>query len=125
MNDIPRNKGFTIVELLVVITVIAILAGLTMVSFGAWQTRAARNAVRSDLIQAAASLKSARNFNSEGKFPSTLSFTSSPDVTITPTIAGDGSGFCLIGQSDKVASVNYYMNSQTTEPQEGTSCTVS
>lgn len=44
-----KNRGFTIVELLIVIVVIGILAAIVIVSFNGIQKRANETAVRSDL----------------------------------------------------------------------------
>lgn len=44
-----RQKGFTIVELLIVIVVIAILAAITIVAFNGIQSRANDTAVKSDI----------------------------------------------------------------------------
>lgn len=48
-----RQKGFTIVELLIVIVVIGILAAITIVAFNGVQSRAQDGAVRSDLANTA------------------------------------------------------------------------
>lgn len=44
-----KNNGFTIVELLVVVVVIAILAAITIASYNGIQTRAQEASVRSDM----------------------------------------------------------------------------
>ncbi len=54
--------GFTLVELIVAITIIGILASLAIVSFGNWQRSTHDNVVRSDMQQAIAGLESYRNF---------------------------------------------------------------
>jgi len=46
-----RSKGFTIVELLIVVVVIAILAAITIVSYNGVQNRASDAAVKSELAQ--------------------------------------------------------------------------
>lgn len=57
-HDPHYRQGFTVVELVIVITVIAILATISVVGYGAWQTRAAANVLQTDLTNAAAQLQS-------------------------------------------------------------------
>ena len=75
------NNGFTIVELLIVIVVIAILAAITTVAFNGIQNRAKETSFKQDLSQADEQLKVFQAASSSGKFPSTVSTdcTSSPD----------------------------------------------
>lgn len=49
VSKYPRQRGFTIVELLIVIVVIAILAAITIVAYNGIQNRAADTAIKSDL----------------------------------------------------------------------------
>lgn len=53
-----RSRGFTIVELLIVIVVIAILAAITIVAYNGIQNRANDSAVQSDLISVGKKLAS-------------------------------------------------------------------
>lgn len=48
-NETARNRGFTIVELLIVIVVIAILASISIVAFTGVQSRAHDAAIKSDV----------------------------------------------------------------------------
>lgn len=59
-----RNKGFTIVELLIVIVVIVILAAITLVTYNSLQNGAYDSAVQSDLDNAAGLLESFRSHDS-------------------------------------------------------------
>jgi prepilin-type N-terminal cleavage/methylation domain-containing protein len=56
MTNSPKQKGFTIVELLIVIVVIGILAAITIVAYNGIQDRARASSVSSALSQAAKKL---------------------------------------------------------------------
>jgi len=106
------RSGFTIVELAVSITVIAILATLTLVSYGAWRTSATTATVRSDLVQAAATMESSRTFNNG--YPATIpaSFAASNDVQVTLR-SSDTKSFCIDGTSSNITTIKYYIDNLT------------
>lgn len=64
------NKGFTIVELIVVIVVIAILASITLVSYGGITKQAVESSLQSDLANASTKLKMYQVVN--GSYPTSL-----------------------------------------------------
>lgn len=67
-----KQRGFTIVELLIVIVVIGILAAITIVAFTGVQNRAHDTAVQNDLSNLA---KQVRAYHAiEGRYPSQSSF---------------------------------------------------
>ena len=66
----PKNKGFTIVELLVVIVIIAILASITIVSYSGITRRATFALLQSDLSSASSKLKMYQVDN--GSYPTSL-----------------------------------------------------
>ena len=79
-----RRHGFTIIELLVAITVIAILTSITMVSYGQWRHRTADNVLQSDMTQATAALTNFRNF--QNNYPPNMAgtnFAASPNIALT------------------------------------------
>jgi len=61
------SRGFTIVELLIVIVVIGILAAITIVAFNGVQQKAAVAAIQSDLTQNAKAIMSAAATSSTGQ----------------------------------------------------------
>lgn len=91
-----RQHGFTLVEIIVVITVIVILASLTYFAYGDWRTDTQRTKVENELRQAFAELKNHQNFNSG--YPDTAGFsalyTPSGDTTLNYSKRVDGS-FCM------------------------------
>ncbi|HWT40786.1 MAG TPA: prepilin-type N-terminal cleavage/methylation domain-containing protein [Dongiaceae bacterium] len=75
--------GFTIVELIVVVTVIGILAGILIIGYGAWQHKVADANTQSDLQQGTTGLKSYQNFSND--YPPNLGgvgFASSSNVVL-------------------------------------------
>lgn len=79
-----KKAGFTVVELLIVITVVALLAGITIVSYGTWQQRVATTTVLSDINLATSGLKNYRN--NKDNYPPNLAgtgFVSSKGIAVT------------------------------------------
>lgn len=61
----PGYSGFTIVELIIVIVVVALLVSVAVVAYQGIQENAADAAVQADLRQAASQLKADREYNGE------------------------------------------------------------
>ncbi len=115
------TSGFTIVEVIVIISVLAILVGITYFFVGDWRSRAATNEVKSDLNGAASALENVRNFGSG--YPAALTddiFKSTNTVTLDYTRRGDGS-YCLNATSQVRTNVKWYVDSRTDkQPASGT-----
>ena len=118
-----KHKGFTIVELVVVIAVIGILAGITIVGYGAWRDRAAKTEVMSDLRNAALAMNNYRNFNNVFATGSTalasVGFEQSPNVTVLLKSTSSTTYFCIDGASKAKTTVKYFINSTTKVPTVG------
>lgn len=114
------TKGFTIVEIIVVITVIGLLAGLTFVGYGAWRSSALSAKVKNDLQSAAAAMETERAFGDGYPESVPSSFTPSEGVTLTGGSA-DGATYCIAGSSAEDPSVVFHITEQTktAEPTEG------
>lgn len=79
-----KDAGFTIVELLVVIVVIGILAGVVILAFGSWRHHTAESVVESDMLQASTGLSA--YVNSNDVYPpnlANLNFVPSQGVALT------------------------------------------
>lgn len=114
-----HKNGFTIVELLVIIVVIGILAGISVVGYGSWRARVAQAEVKSDLNGVYGAMENARNFGNG--YPASIpnSFQPSEGVTVT-YISGDERSYCVEARSNTVGSVRFFLNTADgKEPQEG------
>ena len=105
--------GFTIVELLVVIVVIAILATITVVAYTGIQARAAEVVLQSDLRNAAIEL-SIHQLD-EGSFPdlggSGGTLPRSDGTTFEYSLLSGGSGYCLTASSSRSGTSSYFVSS--------------
>ncbi|MGO2141766.1 MAG: prepilin-type N-terminal cleavage/methylation domain-containing protein [Leucobacter sp.] len=85
------RRGFTIVELLIVVVVIAILAAITIVAYNGITANAKESALKSDLSTAAKKLHAEKIIN--GSFP--------PTYTIAGlAYSGGGNAFCITGEAN-------------------------
>jgi prepilin-type N-terminal cleavage/methylation domain-containing protein len=108
-----RSGGFTIVELLIVIVVIAILAAITIVAYNGIQQRARTTAAQSTLTQLARSLEAAKVTAGQNSYPNTLasaSITSPAGYSHHYSTRDSGRGYCLTitaqGRSFFITSAN-------------------
>ena len=106
------SRGFTIVELLIVIVIIAILAAITIAAYNGIQNRARASAASSALSQAVKKLELYKVDNSAYPTSTNLAsagITNANDTTYQYT--SDGTTYCLTATN---VTVSYYLNSTTT-----------
>lgn len=106
-----KQRGFTIVELIVVIVVIAALAALAIFSFGAWRERTSQTEVKDALVHAAAAMNDTKNFTNT--YPTTIpaSYAAPSGVVLQLVVASGGTDFCINGYSTTTTSVALSVNS--------------
>ena len=118
-----QSTGFTLVELMVVILVIAILSTIVVINYSSYLHGASETQVKSDLTSAASKLKAAAVAG--GVYPSSGSkadldaagFEGNSNVTITPiAVSAPDTSFCLKGTSNKYSDITFYMTDTAAEP---------
>lgn len=103
-----RKHGFTIVELLIVIVVIAILAAITIVAYNGIQNRAKASAAQAAASQAAKKIALYAVENND-QYPATLEQAGITDTTDLE-YSGGGSIYCVTATKQ---NVSYYQNNSS------------
>lgn len=109
-----KYSGFTIVELLIIVAVIAILASITIVSYNVVTKNSREQALTADLQTVASALTESKSDN--GTFPSNADFASlekansSGDTTYSYTLNATTGVYCLeasaYGRTFHITSTN-------------------
>lgn len=116
-NNLKSNKptsGFTIIEIIVVVTVMGILASIVVIGYGNWRASTNLTQIKSDLSGAAAAMEDARTF--DNRYPLTIptSFSPSGGTTMAGGGSGDGKTYCI---SATVSGVTYHVDNTNNQPQ--------
>jgi len=91
-----RRAGFTIVELLIVVVVIAILAAITIVAYNGISQRAIISSLQSELSTTAKKLEVEKINSSDGQYPSDVATTGVPTRSgVTRVYFKQNGGFCV------------------------------
>jgi prepilin-type N-terminal cleavage/methylation domain-containing protein len=91
-----KQTGFTIVELLIVVVVIAILAAITVVAYNGIQNRAKRSSFASSLSGAAKKLELAKVDTSNGAYPDPGTYTISGSGSASFSfLLADANTYCI------------------------------
>lgn len=103
-----NDSGFTIVELLVVIVVIAILAAITIVSYNGITKGASEATLKADLQNGSKQISIVRI--NDGSYPSSLPSEVTGSGGNTFEYTSDGSTFCLTGYSSTPSVPLYHVS---------------
>lgn len=117
-----RNQGFTIVELLIVIVVIAILAAITIIGYNGISNRARDSAIQSDVEGFAKAIENDKTLN--GSYPASAGaanngkgLISGSGNTVAYNVDSAGSAFCL--QVSRTGSQSYFATQSNLSPRTG------
>lgn len=108
-----KSRGFSLVELLVVIVVLVLLATMTGFLVSNWRDNTATNEVKSDLTNAVTAVESYNNYNSFYPPSQTVFsglYTNSESVDLTYARRFNGS-FCINAVSNIRTSVAWHVDS--------------
>lgn len=101
-----RTSGFTIVELLIVVVVIAILASITIVSYNGIANQAKESVLKSELQSAAKQLLLVQA--TEGSLPADADGVKKADTTTLTYVRIDNNSFCLAATSTTLPDVTFH-----------------
>jgi prepilin-type N-terminal cleavage/methylation domain-containing protein len=90
------TRGFTIVELLIVIVVIAVLAAIVIVAYNGVQTRARQSKITSDLAQLEKAIGAARTIQNKPLY----NITGNSGTAYGCTIKADGTNLAALAKTD-------------------------
>lgn len=110
-----HNKGFTIVELLIVVIIIAILATITIIAFNGISQRSKVSAALSATQQLGKKIETYR-IDNDGNYPVNKAALGIADPNVTYVQYGGGTGFCA---SSNNSGVTYYISHLQPTPIEG------
>ena len=104
--------GFTIVELLIVVVVIAILAAITIVAYNGIQNRAKESSIQTSISQGSKKLASHYALNNDtypdsANFASVTGLTNSSDVSYDYFVGADQKSYCASAASSNVSIPSY------------------
>jgi prepilin-type N-terminal cleavage/methylation domain-containing protein len=115
-----KKSGFTIVELLIVVVVIAILAAITIVAFNGIRERASISSFKSELSQAIKKIESVKVLSGTETYPSSQAAAGLPDSrngTLSYFYSAADNTYCVQLIKD---SLSYFSNSDSKNPVVGT-----
>ena len=106
---IGNSRGFTVIEVIVVVVVIGVLAAVTIVRYDDFQKSVIAAQLKSDLNGAATAMENARMFGNV--YPTSVPsvFAPSPGVTLVGG-SPDGKAYCIDASSSSDASIHYYVD---------------
>ena len=121
-NEAMNRRGFTLVELLIAVGIIAILAGFILASYGPAKQKAQDSRRVSDIAQLQTALESYFEDPINGsQYPPTTVQTNTMGVLAWPCLSASGSDSSFTTSGLACLSRGGYISTLPTDPQTGTS----
>lgn len=112
-----QARGFTLIEVLIAIVVIAILAGIGMVGYGEWRKDVVTKELQADLRSASAAMEQEKNF--KNAYPARLpSSYKSNTANIEVYVQNAGAEFCMEAASTQ-PPLKFHVDSSDQKIKEG------
>jgi prepilin-type N-terminal cleavage/methylation domain-containing protein len=115
MNRGGSQKGFTIVELLIVVVVIAILAAITIVAYNGVNRRAQASALQSDLASAIRKVETVKTASGTDTYPSDSTGLGLP-ANVTYYMVGTTNSYCVESTNNGINGLVYSATNTNTTP---------
>ncbi len=122
MNVGKNKQGFTIVELLIVVVVIAILAAITIVAYNGITQRTKASSLQTTVSQLAKRLESLKVSSSTEQYPVSLATAAiTQPSNVTYSASPSAKAFCVVAVD---GNLSYYATQTQLQPVEGSCTTV-
>lgn len=114
-----RKTGFTIVELLIVIIVLAILAGVVIVAFNGLTRRAQVTDLTTTMTAISKAMEADKAFNM-GSYPTDLPSNTdiSPNINVSYS-GGDSGTYCIDGVHKADSNLKMFITQESKDPKYG------
>jgi Tfp pilus assembly protein PilE len=113
INKTSASRGFTIVEMITIISVLAVLASIVVIGYNSWRQTVATSQVKSDLTGVASAMASSLNFHNSyvSDISDLTSVKPSTGVVFSGGSVDGGKTFCVNAYNQQYPGATYHVDS--------------